>query len=70
MESKEKTERVKSVQNDLLNSMEDLQIIENNDSEFDNGINNNYRRNDNNISSEDDVPKEYNKKKKEKKNYR
>ena len=28
MELKEKTERVKSVQNDLLNSMEDLLIIE------------------------------------------
>ena len=47
--------------------MKDLQIIENNDNESDNGINNNCRRNDYNVSSEDDVPKEYNKKKKKKK---
>ena len=47
--------------------MEDLQIIENNDNESDNGINNNCRRNDSNISSEDAVPKEYNKNKKKRK---
>ena len=67
MKLKEKTERVKSVQNDLLNSMEDLQIIENDDNESDNGINNNCRRNDDNISFEDDVSKEYNKYKKKEK---
>ena len=43
--------------------MEDLKIIENNDNEFDDGINNNCRRNDINISSEDDVTKKYNKRK-------
>lgn len=38
MELKEKTERLKNIQNSLLNSMEDLQIIDSNDYESDNGI--------------------------------
>lgn len=64
MELKEKTERLKILQDSLLYSMEDLQITEINDDESDNAINNDCRRNNNDISSEDDVPREYNKKKK------
>ncbi|GAA5811405.1 hypothetical protein MFLAVUS_004841, partial [Mucor flavus] len=68
MELKEKTERLKLIQDSLLNSMEDLQISEPIIEDSDNEINNNTRLNNiNSLSSEDDIPRENNKNKKKRK---
>lgn len=64
MEQKEKTERIKELQNILLNGMEDLEVIDNNGSDIEIE---NYRKNNNDENSEDDVPKEYIRNKKKRK---